>query len=184
MIIDADGFLLVGSEQIDVRFMPSGNLMCWRHISTGSLCVEISMSQEAERERIGFEYIGEILHTYNEKHHLSWAKEQKHLEVIFKSNIAQNKLFDRYSQLEVLSWKDQEAEALSLMVDINAEAPLLRALSEARGITIESLRDKVIQNINNFKNATQQILSQQQKYEDNIKAAQSISDLDCINAAF
>lgn len=95
-------------------------------------------------------------------------------EILTKSDEAMNSLAASYSDNEKLSWPKQEAEAKALLTDPDASAQLLRGIAAARGIPLEELRDKVLANVSVSEQATAIILGTQQKYEDAVRAAETV----------
>lgn len=75
-----------------------------------------------------------------------------------------------YSEPEKLSWPKQEAEAVSLLNDMNADAPLLRSMAISRGMDLITLRDKILDNVENYIFLSSLIIGTQQKYTDIINA--------------
>ena len=75
-----------------------------------------------------------------------------------------------YSEAEKLSWPKQEQEAFELLDDPDANAPLLRLLSASRGKDLNSLRDKILENVENYTFLSAMIIGLQQKYLDQIEA--------------
>lgn len=178
-----NGILYVGDSHIDLRGLDKSCVISvWLNNIYDQYCVEIDYTGSLDKEN--HDYLGSIEYIFDYNLHRALAKEIKHLEVISKSNNAQSKLIERYSQLEILSWDVQEKEAQALLTDANAEAPLLRTLAEGRGIPLDVFRDKVLNNIFGFREATKNILLKQQRYEDSIKAAGSIESLDIIDVVF
>jgi len=101
-------------------------------------------------------------------------KAAKLREILTKSDEAMDSLTASYSDNEKLSWPKQEAEAKALLTAPDASAPLLRGIAAARGIPLEKLRDKVLANVSVSEQATALILGTQQKYEDAVRAAETV----------
>jgi hypothetical protein len=95
---------------------------------------------------------------------------------------------DTSSQMESLSFELQYEEALLYKKDNNADVPLLKALAEAREITLEEMAEKVISGRNSFKEKITSLLKRMTEIKAKFKNANSIRDLnrlyeDCFNVA-
>ena len=115
---------------------------------------------------------------------LDEAKARKFSEILTKSDEAMNSLTASYSDNEKLSWPKQEAEAKALLTAPDALAPLLRGIAAARGIPVEELRDKVLANVSVSEQATALILGTQQKYEDAVRAAETVEAVQGIEVVY
>lgn len=107
-------------------------------------------------------------------------KKQKLAEILAKSDAKMGELAPGYSASEKLSWPKQEAEAKELLIDENAPAPLLRGISSQRSMPLDTLRDKVLANVHAYEIASGVVIGMQQKFEDMVRAAQTISDVRAI----
>ncbi len=83
----------------------------------------------------------------------------------------------KYSKYEEKSWPKQEAQATELTADPNAAAPFVRRMAARRGIDIEVLRQKIMDNVAAADFVASDILGQQQAYEDQIRAAETIEEI-------
>ena len=115
---------------------------------------------------------------------LTDAKAAKLREVLTGSDAAMNLITASYSENEKLSWPKQEAEAKALLADPNAPAPLLRGIADTRGIALTTLRDKVLANVEASEALTALILGTQQKYEDAVKAATTVEEVQDIEVKY
>jgi hypothetical protein len=61
------------------------------------------------------------------------------------------------------TWMIQEAEARAYLVNNTSPCPMVTAMATTRGITVELMVQKIIENSDAFKLAAGQILGQQQK---------------------
>ena len=111
-------------------------------------------------------------------------KAAKLREILSGSDAAMNALTTTYSENEKLSWPKQEAEAKALSTDPDASAQLLRGIAAARGIPLEELRDKVLANVTASEQATAIILGTQQRYEDELRAAETIEAVQAIEVKY
>lgn len=73
-----------------------------------------------------------------------------------------------YGPEERETWKTQEEEALQWQDDNNAPCPMIRAMSTARGITMQLMVEKILENSALFRAASGQILGLQQKELDQL----------------
>ena len=116
--------------------------------------------------------------------HIDDAKAAKLREVLTGSDAAMNLITSDYSENEKLSWPKQEAEAKALLADPDAPAPLLRGIADTRGIALTTLRDKVLANVEASEALTALILGTQQKYEDMVKAATTVEEVQAIEVKY
>lgn len=89
-----------------------------------------------------------------------------------------------YSLSEQETWSKQEKGAKDLKVDPDSttdEAKWVKLLAETRGLTIEEQVEKILAAVEVANYAAALILGKQQKLEDQIKAATSISEIENIN---
>ncbi len=82
----------------------------------------------------------------------------------------------KYSKYEKDSWPKQEAQAVELTSDANASAPFVRRMAARRGIDVDVLRQKIMNNVAVADFVASDILGQQQAYEDQIRAAETIEE--------
>lgn len=115
---------------------------------------------------------------------LADAKAAKSTEILTGSDAAMNAITSTYSANEKLSWPKQEAEAKALLADPNAPAPLLRGIADTRGIALTVLRDNVLANVEASEALTALILGTQQKYEDMVKAATTVEEVQAIEVKY
>ena len=115
---------------------------------------------------------------------LADAKATKSTEILTGSDAAMNLITSSYSENEKLSWPKQEAEAKALLADPNAPAPLLRGIADTRGIALTTLRDKVLANVEASEALTALILGTQQRYEDAVKAATTVEEVQAIEVKY
>lgn len=112
------------------------------------------------------------------------ARAAKMAEIIAGADALLNALAADYSAGEKLSWPKQEAEALALMADADAPAPLLRGIAAVRGIALESLRDKVLANVAQYEQATAFVLGTQQRFADLLNAAETLAEVVAIEVRY
>lgn len=74
-----------------------------------------------------------------------------------------------YADYEAKTWDVQLQEALAYQANPASSVPLLSQLALERGITLEVLVAKVMENANAFRTASGSILGQQQKFLDELK---------------
>ena len=88
-----------------------------------------------------------------------------------------NILAETYPPGEVSSWPQQVKEAEAYTADPTASVPLLTAIAESRGITVELLVQKVIEKMEAYSAAAGVIIGKRQALEDSLDAATSIEDV-------
>jgi hypothetical protein len=81
------------------------------------------------------------------------------------------------SDLELSSWDRQKTEAQKYITGDTASQPLLSALADARGITLEVMVNKVLTAVTNHNDKIAELLTQKHEVETDIKACQSIADV-------
>lgn len=79
------------------------------------------------------------------------------------------------SELESKTWGQQKAEAEAVKAG-ETNAPMIQALADARGITLEEMADKVISAIEGYNQKVAELLSRKQAIEQEIKACENIGD--------
>lgn len=137
--------------------------------------VEMTPEEVAEREAAEAEYNSGALDR---------AKAAKQAEIITGADAFLNALAASYSQGEKLSWPKQEAEALSLVANAEAPAPLLRGIAQIRGIALATLRDKVLANVAEYEQATAYVLGTQQHFADLLAAATTVQEVQAIEVSY
>lgn len=80
------------------------------------------------------------------------------------------------SNLEGATWSQQKAEAQAYALDPSASVPMLTALAEARGITVDAMATKVNNALANFNTTIALLLATKQARQQEIKACESIAD--------
>jgi len=68
-----------------------------------------------------------------------------------------------YTQWERDSWNTQETESIAYLADNTADAPMIRAIAEARGCEVDVLATKVVQKSSALKVAVGAIMGKKQK---------------------
>lgn len=89
-----------------------------------------------------------------------------------------------YPEFEKLTWEDQRREALAWHADNQAPTPYIDALAAMRGIPREDYLIRTVGKTTAFAAAAQRLVGQRQKYEDQIKAAQTPDELAAITPEF
>lgn len=90
------------------------------------------------------------------------------LDEIFDKRLIQ--LNVSVSNLEAATWEQQKAEALA------NGGPLLQALADARGITLEEMVAKVNAAVDSYNTKVAELLARKQLIEQEVKACQNIGD--------
>ena len=82
-----------------------------------------------------------------------------------------------YPASEVSSWPQQVKEAQNLQLDPRADAPLLIALANARGLTVDELCGRVLAKSAAFSVVSGQIIGRRQALEDILNLATALEDI-------
>jgi len=86
-----------------------------------------------------------------------------------------------YSDEERESWHKQEKEARAWLGDPTVSTPLISAMASSRGITLEDMVLKVMENVELFEQAAGAILGTQQKLLDELAVAQTLEEIEAIS---
>lgn len=122
---------------------------------------------------------------------LTAENEQRKLEDGKKIKLAElNSVATRYieettkqsetPEFERATWSIQAIEATAWHDDNNASTPNLERIASSRGVPVDILRQKAYEKTMQFEVLTSTIAGQRQKHEDEIKAAESLAELDNI----
>lgn len=84
---------------------------------------------------------------------------------------------DTSSNMESLTFELQYEEALMYTKDNNADVPLLKALAEAREISLDDMANKIISARSSFKQKVTSLLTQMNEIKNKFKNADTIRDL-------
>lgn len=146
----------------------------------------ISVAALGEPEQVpachhaGVRFVGELVLEPSPAARLKAAKQRKRDEVSSACQAAVAVLAQDYPEAEILSWPQQVAEAVSVTADANAEAPLLSAISLARGLDVSELANRVLQKMQAYAVASGALIGQRQRAEDLIDAAQDLEQVDAV----
>ena len=91
---------------------------------------------------------------------------------------------DGVPQFERDSWAAQALEAQAWAADKQASTPILAGIARVRGVPLDELRAKALAKSNAFTSLTASAAGQRQAFEDQIRAADSLSSLDAIAIAY
>lgn len=94
-----------------------------------------------------------------------------------KADQLKNQILVGYPQAEIDSFYRQEKEALAYQADPQANVPMLRAIAEQRGISLDELVGKVLEKAAIFAAVMGQIIGTRQAFEDSILLAKNQQDL-------
>ena len=86
---------------------------------------------------------------------------------------------DGVPQFERDSWASQAIEAQAWAADHNAPTPILAGIAKARGVPLDTLRERALAKSNAYTALTASVAGQRQAFEDRIHAA---GDLDALGA--
>lgn len=105
-----------------------------------------------------------------------WKKEKlKEINDLCQKNI--DILTADYPEAELLTFDKQESEARAWLKDKTLETPFLSALAVSRGLSLDELAKKVVEKADAFTLASGVLIGQRQKYEDELKKAETIQDV-------
>lgn len=108
---------------------------------------------------------------------LEEARAAKLAEIIAGANAMSVVIKAKYSQPEIDSWQQQEAEARALLADDSATAPLVRDLAANAGVTPLEFAQRIVNNADAAAAATKAIILQQQAMEKAVNTAQNVEDV-------
>jgi len=83
-------------------------------------------------------------------------------------------------QEEIDTFNTQEREALAFQADTTATVPLLTGLATVRGLTVSELAVRVLGHADAYKGAISQVMGKKHAFEDQVKLAITIEDINAI----
>jgi len=109
-----------------------------------------------------------------------WEAEEAEKDALAEAQRKEKAIRDKYAAMllgiakpygpeERETWKTQEEEALQFIADNSAPCVMIRAMAASRGITIELMVEKIMENAVLFRAASGQILGLQQKDLDQLQ---------------
>lgn len=109
------------------------------------------------------------------------ARELKRLEILSGANRFSAFVRNPYSELEESSWLDQRQQAEAVLAGGTlAEDATLAVLAAKDGVTVEIFARRVLANVERAKLVVNTIVPQQQAYEKQLKAAQTMEAITAI----
>ena len=111
---------------------------------------------------------------------LEIAKARKMEEIRNAVNVQMNELKKNFSNAEVETWSRQENGAKLLILNLETQeydALWVKALAEARGISLETMIEKITTAVTMMNTAAYQIIGYQQKLEDLVNAAETVDEV-------
>lgn len=111
---------------------------------------------------------------------LEVAKTRKLEEIRNAVNAQMNELKKNFSNAEVETWSRQENGAKLLILNPETQeydALWVKALAEARGISLEAMIEKITTAVTMMNTAAYQIIGYQQKLEDLVNAAETVDEV-------
>ena len=111
---------------------------------------------------------------------LEVAKARKLEEIRNAVNAQMNELKKNFSNAEVETWSRQERGAKLLILNPETQeydALWVKALAEARGISLEIMVEKITAAVATMNTAAYQIIGYQQKLEDLVNAAETVDEV-------
>lgn len=128
------------------------------------------------------ELLGEITLPASDAAALEAAKAAKRARVAELCEQALSELASSYPPGELQSWPQQVKEAEVIAADPLAQAPLLQAIADARGIGVPELAGRVLAKAQAYAAVSGAIIGRRQAAEDQIDAAktmQQLEDVEC-----
>lgn len=87
-----------------------------------------------------------------------------------------------YGVYERATWDQQYAEAQAFTADRAASVPLLQAMAQARGITVEDLAGRILRNHAQWTAIAGTVIGQRQAYQDSLDVAVAANDVAAVQA--
>lgn len=122
-------------------------------------------------------YLGELKYAAADSHKLEAAKVAKLVELSAGCELALAALTSTYPPGELQSWPQQVQEASGLQLDPKAATPLLSAIAEVRGLTVEDLADRVQSKAVGYAAYSGAIIGKRQAAEDLLDKAESLEEV-------
>jgi len=111
---------------------------------------------------------------------LDLAKRSKLNEINLKADEALSKVTSIYPMMEIVSWYEQEIEAVNYRLDPTYETPMTDAIALYRGIDKEVLVDRIIEKAQLFAKISGATFGRRQGLEDTLQRAKTIDDVKAI----
>ena len=118
-------------------------------------------------------YLGELKYLAADSHKLDAAKAAKLVALNAGCELALAALTSTYPPGELQSWPQQVQEASGLQLDPKADTPLLSAIAEVRGLTVEDLAGRVQSKAVDYAAHSGAIIGKRQAAEDLLDKAES-----------
>ncbi|MCO8167872.1 hypothetical protein NJC40_08780 [Pseudomonas sp. 21LCFQ02] len=126
-------------------------------------------------------FLGEVEYPAPESGKLAAAKVAKLIDLNAACERALGELSSAYPPAELQSWPQQVAEAAGLQLDPPAQAPLLTAIAEARGVAVAELAGRVQQKALAYAEFSGVIIGKRQRLEDELDAAETLEAVSAIS---
>lgn len=85
-----------------------------------------------------------------------------------------------YPQFEIDTWSDQKAEAQAYTDDPSVETPMLSGIASARGLGLEELVQRVLNKVDNYRDAVSEVTGKRQWCEDRVFEAETIEAVNAV----
>jgi hypothetical protein len=125
------------------------------------------------------EYLGQLDYPAADAHKVVAAKAAKLVLINAACEQALSELTSTYPPGELQSWPQQVQEAAALQLTPPGDTPLLKAIAEARGLSVVDLADRVQAKAQGYAALSGAIIGKRQALEDQLGLAQ---DLEAIGA--
>lgn len=116
--------------------------------------------------------------------------EKRKFERLLELKYASQHFIDGITDTEITpehekqTWEAQEAEARAWKADKSTPTPTLDTIATLRGVPVEILREKAYQKAVAYRMLSPHVSGERQAFEDTIRAAKSIEELDAIKFKF
>ena len=89
-----------------------------------------------------------------------------------------------YPDKEVLSWERQAVQARELKADPDAEAMFVRTLAAVKGVPVQEMADRIINNAENWEPIAAMLTAQRQLMEEAAWVAESVAEVEAIKVSY
>lgn len=89
-----------------------------------------------------------------------------------------------YPLKEVLSWETQAAQARTLQDDPQAEALFVRALAATKGVSVEEMAGRILDNARNWEPVAAMLTAQRQLMEEAAEKARSVEEVEAVKVGY
>lgn len=127
------------------------------------------------------EFLGTVLVPASKDMAIENARKLKITEINAACDSHSRSIKSSYPEAEILSWPQQVKEAESVLSNPSANAPLLTALADARGMNVPNLAELVIAKANAFSVVMGEIIGKRQYLEQLVQSMETIDDIEAVS---